>query len=159
MKISFSTLACPDFSWSDIYSMAKDLHFDGIEVRGLGNEISAVKAGPFTEDKLPKTIQKLYELGIEIPCLSSGCCLKFEEKRNSNINELRQYIELANKLGTPYVRVLGDLDPAPSGNVDDAAVVNVLQELACDAGEAGVTLLIETNGVYSDTKRIPNPAG
>ena len=25
MKISFSTLACPDFTWTDIYSMAKDL--------------------------------------------------------------------------------------------------------------------------------------
>ena len=23
MKIAFSTLACPDFSWTDIYSMAK----------------------------------------------------------------------------------------------------------------------------------------
>jgi fatty-acyl-CoA synthase len=25
MKIAFSTLGCPDFSWTDIYSMAKDL--------------------------------------------------------------------------------------------------------------------------------------
>ena len=33
MKICFSTLACPDFSWADIYSMAKDFHFDGIEIR------------------------------------------------------------------------------------------------------------------------------
>ena len=35
MKIAFSTLGCPDFDWSDIYSMAKDLGFDGIEIRGL----------------------------------------------------------------------------------------------------------------------------
>ena len=28
MKIAFSTLGCPDFSWSDIYAMAKDLAFD-----------------------------------------------------------------------------------------------------------------------------------
>ena len=32
MKISFSTLACPDYSWTEIYTMAKDLGFDGIEV-------------------------------------------------------------------------------------------------------------------------------
>mgnify|MGYP000877083448 CR=1 FL=1 len=31
MKIAFSTLACPDSSWQDIYSMAKDMDFDGIE--------------------------------------------------------------------------------------------------------------------------------
>lgn len=34
MKIAFSTLGCPDFSWTDIYPMAKDFHFDGIEIRG-----------------------------------------------------------------------------------------------------------------------------
>ena len=34
MKLSFSTLACPDFEWTDIYSIAKDFHFDGIEIRG-----------------------------------------------------------------------------------------------------------------------------
>ena len=154
MKISFSTLACPDFSWTDIYSMAKDLRFDGIEVRGLGNEISAIKAGPFTDDKLDKTVKKLNELDIEIPCLSSGCCLKFEDKRQSNISELKQYIELADKLNTPYVRVLGDLDPAPTGEVDDTVAVSVLKELAEDASKAGVTLLVESNGVYADTKRL-----
>ena len=29
--------------------MAKDLGFDGIEIRGLGSEIKASKAQPFTE--------------------------------------------------------------------------------------------------------------
>ena len=59
MKIAFSTLGCPDFSWNDIYSMAKDLGFDGIEIRGLGKEIFAVNAQPFTESQLPLTVQKL----------------------------------------------------------------------------------------------------
>ena len=39
MKISFSTLGCPGFEWSDIYSMAKDFGFDGIEIRGMGKDI------------------------------------------------------------------------------------------------------------------------
>ena len=43
MKICFSTLGCPDFEWSDIYSMAKDLHFDGIEIRSLGINIDLVR--------------------------------------------------------------------------------------------------------------------
>jgi fatty-acyl-CoA synthase len=80
MKISFSTLACPDFSWSDIYSMAKDLGFDGIEIRGLGDNIHAAKAKPFTVSEINKTIATLKRLNLHIPCLSSGCCLKFAEK-------------------------------------------------------------------------------
>ncbi len=63
MKISFSTLACPDYSWVDIYSMAKDLGFGGIEIRGLGEDIFAVNARPFTDERLPKTLEKLRSLG------------------------------------------------------------------------------------------------
>ncbi|UKI38391.1 MAG: hypothetical protein L6V93_10915 [Clostridiales bacterium] len=31
---------------------------------------------PFTDSKIDKTLSKLNELGLEIPCLSSGCALK-----------------------------------------------------------------------------------
>lgn len=154
MKIAFSTLGCPDFDWADIYSMAKDIGFDGIEIRGLGNEIFAVKAQPFTESQLPNTIKKLSTLHLTIPCLSSGCCLKFADKAEENHNEIVQYIKLAAKLGTPYVRILGDLEPQPGGDVDDNVVLAALKRLAPIAEENGVTLLVETNGVYADTARL-----
>ncbi len=154
MKICFSTLACPDYSWTDIYSMAKDLGFNGIEVRGLGDDIFAVKAKPFTQAELPRTIKKLESIGLEIPCLSSGCCLKFEDKKEETMSELRAYIDLAQKLKTPYIRILADLEPAPSGEVDDEKIAAFLCEIAPEALEAGVTLLVETNGVYCDTLRL-----
>ncbi|HHV29949.1 MAG TPA: AMP-binding protein [Clostridium sp.] len=154
MKIAFSTLGCPDFSWTDIYSMAKDFGFDGIEIRGLGNEIFAVKAQPFTESQLPHTAKKLSELSLEIPCFSSGCCLKFAENADKNHEEVVQYITLASKLGTPFVRILADLEPEPQGEVDDNVVIEALKKLAPIAEEKGVTLLVETNGVYSDTARL-----
>ncbi len=155
MKISFSTLACPDFDWADIYSMAKDLNFDGIEIRGLGDDIFAVKAKPFTEAQLPKTIKKLHDLGIEIPCLSSGCCLNDKDRFDEVVSEITSYIELAGKLGTPYIRLLADKEPMPNGEVDDDYVAEVLVKLADIAKEKGtVTLLVETNGVYCDTKRL-----
>lgn len=154
MKLAFSTLGCPDFSWTDIYSMAKDLGFAGIEIRGLGNEIFAVKAQPFTEAQLPNTIKKLSDLRLEIPCLSSGCCLKFAEKAKENYDEIIQYINLAAKLKTPYIRILADLEPQPMGDVDDKVVLDALKELIPVAEKNNVTLLVETNGVYSDTKRL-----
>ena len=154
MKISFSTLACPDFSWTDIYSMAKDLGFDGIEVRGLGEDIFAVNARPFTDAQLPKTVEKLQSLGLEIPCLASGCSLKCKEDYDKNISEITQYVVLAKKLGTPYIRVLGDLRPQAEGEVDDSFVAASLKLLGTIAQGFGVCLLVETNGVYADTKRL-----
>ena len=55
MKISFSTLGCPDFSWTDIYSLAKDFGFHGIEMRGLGGNIFSLSASPFRKENLEKT--------------------------------------------------------------------------------------------------------
>ncbi len=154
MKLAFSTLGCPDFSWVDICSMAKDLGFRGIEVRGLGSEISAVRAQPFTEAQLPETVKKLSELRLEIPCLTSGCCLKFAENAEKNHAEIVQYIMLASKLGTPYIRILADLEPHTTGEVDDDVVLAALRRLVPVAEEKGVTLLLETNGVYADTARL-----
>jgi len=89
MKIAFSTLGCPDFSWSDIYTLAKDFGFHGIEMRGLGDSIFDVKAKPFTDENLPKTIEHLKELHLEIPCLSSGKSLKYAQQTQEAIDTLK----------------------------------------------------------------------
>ncbi len=154
MKLAFSTLACPEYSWPEIYTMAKDTGFDGIEIRGLGQEIFAVKAPPFTDAGLPETLQKLHALRLEIPCLSSNCCLRDTEKAAENREEISQYIDLAQKLGAPYIRILADLAPMPECEVDDEAVAAQLRDLVPMAEKAGVTLLVETNGVYADTARL-----
>ena len=154
MKISFSTLACPNSSWDDIYSMAKDIGYDGIEIRGLGEDITAYSAAPFTETALPATISKLSSLRLAIPCFSSNCCLKFADRREENLAEITSYIILAEKLNTPYVRILADLLPAADGEVDDELIISQLRELAATAERRGVTLLVESNGVYADTTRL-----
>ncbi len=134
--------------------MAKDLGFGGIEIRGLGEDIFAVKAPPFTAEKLPATLKKLSQLKLEIPCFSSGCCLKDSGREDENVQEILEYIELAQKCGAPYIRVLADLEPQAQGEVDDAVVLRTLERLIPHAEKAGVTMLIETNGVYADTKRL-----
>ena len=154
MKFAFSTVGCPDYQWSDVYSMAKDLGYDGIEVRGLGREFSTFNMQPFSEGEVGLTVKKLAELRLSIPCLSSGCVLKFADKREENLAQLKDYIHLAQKLNCPYVRVMGDYGAAPDSDVDDEVVASQLRELIPLAEECGVTLLLETNGAYADTARL-----
>ena len=82
MKIAFSTIGCPEWSWNEIYSMAKDLGYKGIEIRGLEAEITATKAHPFTCGELPKTMASLSQLGLEIACFSSSCCVRSDEGKS-----------------------------------------------------------------------------
>jgi fatty-acyl-CoA synthase len=154
MKLAFSTLGCPDFEWPDIYSMAKDFGFEGIELRGLGDDIFSVRAKPFCEEALPQTVAELKKKHLEIPCISTGCALKFTENSEQTRREIMEYIDLANKLGTSFIRILGDLAPQAQGEVDDEAVLHQLEALVPYAEENGVTLLVETNGVYANTARL-----
>ncbi len=153
MKISFSTLGCPNYDWKDICSMTKDLGFNGIEVREISSEYSR---SPFAEGKLAETAETLKKMRIEVPCLSTGCCLKYTEKHNENIAEITKYIDVAKAIGASYIRILADENPGPDGEVDDDVIIAEIKEIAKTAEEKGVVLLVETNGVYCDTLRLKN---
>ncbi|MEF9852645.1 MAG: hypothetical protein RR787_01525 [Hydrogenoanaerobacterium sp.] len=66
MKIAFSTLGCPGWSWDEIFATAKDLGFDGIEIRGVGSEIYAPKIKQFLPQNLDNTMQRLKNGGLQI---------------------------------------------------------------------------------------------
>ncbi|MBR5381146.1 MAG: AMP-binding protein, partial [Oscillospiraceae bacterium] len=154
MKISFSTLGCPDFAWNDVCTMAKDLGYQGVEVRGLGEDLFSAGVSPFSQGRKEETRKKLKDMKLEIACFSSGRCLKYGENAEENYGILTRYIDLAEYFGTRFVRILADESAVPDGEVDDELVVRQLKALAPLAEESGVTLVVETNGVYSDTKRL-----
>ena len=151
MKIAFSTLGCPNYDWRDIYTMAKDLGFDGIEVREISSEF---KRSPFSSENCHKTAQKLKQIRLEVPCLSTGCVISETEKSEENISEITEYMKVASTLGAQYIRILADRNPGPSAQIDDSKVIDEIKKLIPAARENNIILLIETNGVYADTKRL-----
>ena len=153
MKIAFSTVGCPEWSWSDICIMAKDLGYNGIELRGLENEMNLTKARPFTDAHLAKTLESLEKRNLSVSCLASSCYLGGTNDEDEALKEGFEYIDLASKLNCSYVRILGDLNPDPRGESDDARVIKLLRRLVPAAEEKNVYLLVETAGTYADTAR------
>ena len=156
MKLAFSTLGCPNFGWSEIYSMAIDLGFQGIEMRGYGDELFSVRAKAFRPENIDATVETLKKKHLEIPCLSTGCALKYPEREEANIKEIKEYINLAGRLGSSFIRILADEKAGPDGEVDDELIKRIMKKLIPFAEEKNIVLLIETNGVYSDTRRLRN---
>ncbi len=155
MKISFSTLGCPRWSWSEITSTAKDLGYNGIEVRGVGKDISVPSVPAFGKERIANTIDKLTALELAIPCLDSDCLIYLPEKKEQTLKEVKAYLALANKLSVPYVRVFAAAAvPEPVTPIDENFVAQQAKELADLAGSYGVTLLLETHGIWSDSKKL-----
>ncbi len=156
MKLAFSTLGCPEWSWNEIIATAKDMRFDAVEIRGVRNELYGPKIKEFTPNNIDNTNKKLKELGVNIICLTSACYLYEEQNFDKYIEEGKEYIDTAAALNIPFVRVLGDKNPQPGENINDNTVAKALEILGQYASNKSVTVLIETNGVYADTSRLKN---
>ena len=152
MKLSFSTVGCPGWSWHEITAAARDLGYDGIELRGLGKELYTPGLPMFAPGRAEAVREDLSARGLAVTCVASDVLLHSRE--GDQTERAKAYIALARALGAPYVRLLGDDWGHPGANVDEQLVKDRLCELAPPAGEAGVTLLIETNGVWADTGKL-----
>ncbi|MDR3207811.1 MAG: sugar phosphate isomerase/epimerase [Oscillospiraceae bacterium] len=156
MKLSFSTVGCPNWRWNEVLAAASDLGYDGIELRGLGEELKTPSIDLFSPARVSGTRGELAMRGLSVFCLASDVLLHSED--GNALVDAGAYIELARALGTPYVRVLCDSWGEP-GPVDEDLVYKRLRALAPAAAAASVTLLVETNGVWSDTGKLKQLLG
>src|SRR5438067_2398501 len=68
MKLCFSTLVCPAWSLEQIVAAAPPAGIEGIDFRGLGEEIDITKLAAFDEH-LDATLKLLGWHGLSMPCL------------------------------------------------------------------------------------------
>ena len=148
MKTCFSTLGCPEWSFAEIVSVASDLGFDGVEIRGVQRELYAPAIDAFSPAHIGATKEKLTRLSLSVPCLATSCDLNSEDA----LEDAKAYIDTASALGAPYIRLLGDKEPAPSAEIHPRIIAANLREIAEYGKGKGVTPLIETNGFFAKTK-------
>jgi sugar phosphate isomerase/epimerase len=150
MKTCFSTLGCPEWSLAEIVSVASDLGYNGIEFRGVQNEMYTPHIDAFSPAHAQATRRRFEQLSLEIPCLASSCNLNDD----SDVDKAKAYVDTASLVGAQYIRLLGDLNPAPSEDVSLKMVLANLLEIADYAKDKNVTPLIETNGFFAKTKAL-----
>lgn len=149
MKLSFSTLGCPEWQWRDIYATARDLGYDGVEIRGIGREMFAPKMSIFSAENIEKTKETLREAGLAIPLFTTAAYLSDPSQLPLAEFEILAYAELAQKLGVKYVRIMGEKTPEPQYESTVAELAEQYGRFCDMTAPFGVTLLIETNGILA----------
>ncbi len=155
MKLSFSTNGWTGFSWQDYYTMAKDLGYKGIEIHNINSDAFKGKNSPLSKANAAENVRVLAELDLSIACLDAMCNMGQASALKENCRIVEEYIETANRMRCPYVRLYA-LDTEGVSEFCDETVAEALYTLLPIAQEKGVTLLIETAGIYSDTVRLGN---
>lgn len=150
MKLSFTTAGCPGWSFSEILATAKDIGMAGVEIRGIGSTVYAPDLDIFSDENIDGTIAKMRSLSMEFPVLDSDAALALPDCAEAALHEAKAYIDLAERLGTKYIRVLGTRKAHPEKA--DLSLFERLYAEVCEYGaEKGVTPLVETNGVLADS--------
>ncbi|MBR5223584.1 MAG: AMP-binding protein [Clostridia bacterium] len=148
MKLSFSTKGWHGRSFDDFCDIAVDLKFQGIELHNIHNELFTQKDGAFHASAAPKTLRKLYEKKLGIPCIDSICNLANATEKDATLKEILACIEIANNLHIPYVRIKAyDFE-------DIEYIRGVIAEILPIAEKNEVVLLLETSGVFADTAKL-----
>lgn len=160
LRISFSTLACPDWSWHDVLRHGREYGYDGVEIRLLERETDLLKVGDLQVSQLPVRRRELADAGFAVCGLSSS--VRFDEpeasQRAARLESGRRYLDLAHELGAKFVRVFGDVLPPDADAETERSTIEQIAEgverLAEHAVTAKVDVLIETHGDFADSSRM-----
>ena len=152
MKLSFSTKGWNGYSFQNFCDIANELGFSGIELYDIHSPDFADKYSPANPIMAAPIRREMMERKLSITCLDSVGNLADAATHKQVCEEITSCIHIAANLNIPYVRVRAT--PVGSEAEDDAAVIACLEQLVPTAQRAGIILLVETTGIYTNTAKL-----
>jgi glucosamine-6-phosphate deaminase len=165
MKLSFSTLGCPQWSLAAVIDAAGRLGYDGVELRFLEGDDALWARPELTGAGLRDTLARLRDAGLQVSCVDTRSFFHDPDRvaRESAIEEARRSIALAAQLRAPGIRVFGDrIQPGQDRETTRAWIADALARLGEAARPQGVEVWIESHGDFArapDTLSVLGPAG
>lgn len=154
--IAFSTLGCPAWPWKTILEQADKLGFAAIEIRGVAGEMDLPKVPELSGSRLSDTKKDLAALGLVVSDLGASASMhESGAAREKALDEGKRFIDLAHAMGVKYVRMFGN--SIPPGEPRDSVFARVIEgfrQMSAHARTAGVTVLLESHGDFTNSKDI-----
>ncbi|HZA14982.1 MAG TPA: sugar phosphate isomerase/epimerase family protein, partial [Myxococcaceae bacterium] len=154
LPLGFSTLGCPQWDLERVLDFAASHGYASVELRGLQDQMDLTKHAEFAPARLADLKRRLAERGLRVSCLGSSAHMHEMDasKHAAQLDEGRRFIDLAQALDAPYVRVFGDryVEGVPKEEMR-AKVARGLRELGDYARERGVTVVMESHGQFTDS--------
>ena len=150
MKLSFSTNGW-NSNLNELVSIAKSLGIEGIEIH---NAKSFHDPAPFSDENVLRTLRFLNENNVSISCFDATTNLADPSKEKEAIDEIKELVILAKNLRCEYIRIHAMHVTDLSIEEEDELIRSIISNTLEFATKNGITLLLETMGVFADTLRI-----
>ncbi len=155
MKLAFTTLGNPDWSFDKTLDEAQRMGFEAIEIRGIEGKMRADEITQFLEQNQYETKAKLASHKLEI--CGFGTSVKFDEfdKYEDYMAEGKTAIDICSQMGIPSIRVFGDR--IVSKDIREAVIQNTIKgirQLCSYAVGKNVKVLLETHGDFNTIENV-----
>lgn len=153
MKLAFSTLGCPEWDMERIIDAVRRYGYDGVEFRGLLDQIDLVNVPEFMPAEIADTRIRLQAAGVLVSCLSSSVQVVAstgdEVDRHAAVAHAKRYVEMAEAVEAPFVRLFcGNVPDGMEHSVALSRAVESLREIGDFAQPRGVTAVVETHDAF-----------
>jgi sugar phosphate isomerase/epimerase len=148
MKLSFSTLGCPDWSFDEILLRARQYGYHGVAFRGIRRELDLTKVPEFSPLTIANTRRRLKDAGLAASMIltSASMMIADPEELEVILRLAERHIDLASDLECPCVRVFGGrMVPGLSHAAGVQRTGDRLRRLGDYGAQRGVQVLIETH--------------
>src|SRR5689334_7718614 len=149
LPIGFSTLGCPSWGWMKVLDFAQQNGFASVELRGLSGTMDLPSRPEFADGQIEQSKKEIAARGLHIACVSSSSNMHDTgPEHEKQLADARRFIDLASRLGAPYVRVFGNKLVGPQA----AAVEHIagsLRQLGDYAEPKKVTVILESHGDFT----------
>ena len=149
MKLSVSTSGWREMGWPEYENLARELKYSGIELHDALNPEFADMV------RMCEDASRLELQGVGISCVDALGNPADKNAYEACVRELKQLCELAKKLKCPSVRLRAQ-DTREAADVQSDNVKSVINAVISEFAASGITLLVETAGIFSDTEWLKN---
>ncbi len=155
MKLSFTTLGCPSWSFEHLVEEAEKMGFSGIEIRGVNGEMRAEKIKEFFPENAEATKQFVQAHHLEIIGFGTSAMFHTEETAAKGIDECKKAIDVCVTMGIPAIRLFGDSLPDKTKVQETVELVCKSLVEVCDYAEkCGIDVLFEIHGEFNTVEPV-----
>lgn len=155
MKLSFTTLGCPDWSFDKILNEAQNMGFDGVEIRGIDGKMRAEEIPLFFPENLEKTREYISSHHLELVGFGTSANFHTPQKVSEGLEEGKKAVDVCAAAGIPVVRVFGDQIQDQEKAKETIDMVGQGIAKLCDYAEGkGVDVVLEIHGDFNTIEAV-----
>lgn len=150
-KISYTTLACPEWDIAKIIAVARENRYDGIDFRGYLGSVDIDTDEHFKGRSLKEIVARVADSGLEVSCLSGSAKMTAadEKSRIQSLDSVKRFAELCNAFNCRQIRMFGGGSKGIADPVANAA--ETLVQVSAVGVDADVQVAVETHDDWTDS--------